>query len=130
MLQKKSFGFIFPLELIALIFIILQVATADFSLSTIINILMPAIIFFASYLTNLIKAKITGTGIGGTVLVAIIIPLLSLAIAYIGFLIVPGLNFWLSAGLGLLSVFINELLKQLKQSVNGVQTNAETKLIG
>ena len=63
--------------------------------------------------TELVK-KFLGS-VSGWVIVMLIVPLLSIGVTWLsGLLLNTGMSFWEQAGFGLLAVFVNELLKQLK----------------
>lgn len=95
-----------------------------------IAILMPVVVWVASGFVNWLKAKLGTSGFGGTVLVTLVVPILSLVLSWLASLILPDMNFWLLFFLGLLSVFINEVIKQWQQSLKGQQTKANKNLIG
>ena len=81
--------------------------------SEIIAILTPIVIFLVVQASKYITGKISGVYI-----VALIVPLLSLAVAYLTDAVAnPELSFWGQFGYGLLAVFVKELLKQLQQAV-------------
>lgn len=90
-------------------------------------ILTPVVVWLATWAVNKLKAS----GISGFIIVGVIVPLLSASVAWLtGLLLNSGLSFWLLFGLGLLSVFVNEALKQLKQSVQNNQSKATKELVG
>ena len=95
-----------------------------------IEILVPVIVWLAAGFVNWLKAKLGTTGFGGTVLITLVVPVLSLAASYVATLINPELSFLPMFLLGLLSVFVNELIKQWQQSLKKQQTKANTNLIG
>ena len=76
----------------------------------IITLFAPLVIFAATELVKWLLPKLPGWTI-----VSLIVPLLSITAAWLAGLIVPGLAFWPQVIFGLLAVFINELIKQLKQ---------------
>lgn len=109
-------------------FIVLALAIAP---NELIAILMPIIVWLVSALVNWLKSILGTQGFSGTILVTIIVPVLSLVAAWIAELLLkPDLNFWILFGLGLLGVFVNEFIKQWKQTVSGKQTATKTNLIG
>lgn len=75
--------------------------------SDIVLILAPLVVWGATELVKYILPKVSGW-----VIVTVIVPLLSLAAAYIAPLL-GATDFWLQFGVGLLAVFVNELKKQL-----------------
>lgn len=113
------------------IFLFIAVIAAIIPVDILISILTPIVVYLVTWLINLIKAKISNdTGIMGTILTTFFVPAISALAAWVGTLIQPDLNYWPLFGLGLLSVFVNEVLKQWKQSGTGEQTPADKKLIG
>jgi len=76
----------------------------------IITLFAPLVIFAATELVKWLLPKLPGWAV-----VSLIVPVLSLIAAWIAQSIVPGLAFWPQVIFGLLAVFINELIKQLKQ---------------
>jgi hypothetical protein len=75
-----------------------------------VSLLSPLVVFAATELVKKVSPKISGW-----ILVMLIVPLLSVAVAWVTeILLVPGLSFWAQFGYGLLAVFVNELFKQLK----------------
>jgi hypothetical protein len=95
-----------------------------------IQILMPVIVWLAVGFVNWLKATLGAGGFGGTVLVTLVVPLLSLLLTWVTGLIVPGMDFWGTFFLGLIGVYINEVIKQWNQSVTGVQKSAKKDLVG
>lgn len=92
---------------------------------------VPILVWLASGAVNWLKAKLAGDGFGGTVLVTLVVPVLSyLASLVVEALAEPQTNFWIMFLLGLVGVFINEMVKQWTQSAKGVQTKAKKQLIG
>ena len=75
--------------------------------SDIVLILAPLVVWGATELVKYILPKVSGW-----VIVTVIVPLLSLAAAYLAPLL-GATDFWLQFGVGLLAVFVNELKKQL-----------------
>ena len=75
--------------------------------SDIVLILAPLVVWGATELVKYILPKVSGW-----VIVTVIVPLLSLAAAYIAPLLGAS-DFWVQFGVGLLAVFVNELKKQL-----------------
>jgi len=96
-----------------------------------VALLLPVIVWAATTAVNWIKSKITGAGFGGTVVVTLIVPVLSLASAWIADQILnPGLSFWILVAFGILGTFFNEFVKQWTQTFKGRQTPASPKLSG
>jgi len=95
-----------------------------------IAILMPVVVWLATGFVNWLKATLGNSGFGGTVLVTLVVPLFSLLFTWVAGLIVPGINFWGAFFLGLIGVYINEVIKQWNQSRLGKQTKANKNLIG
>jgi len=91
---------------LAMILVILQVLPTE-----LIAVLTPVVVFGAVQLLKLVLPKIPGWA-----LLAIVVPVLSAVVAWISQIIVGGvIGFWAQVGLGLLAVFVNELLKQIRQ---------------
>lgn len=80
------------------------------STEQIILYLTPAIVYLATELVKWLLPRLQGW-----LIVSIIVPVLSLLAAYLTSFIIQGDNIWLQAFIGLLAVFVNELIKQLKQ---------------
>jgi len=94
------------LGIIALIFaVIAQVLPSE-----LIILLAPLVVFAVTYLIKWLIPKIPGWTI-----VSIIVPLFSVIAAWVAQMINPELSFWLQVGLGLISVFVAEIIKQLSQ---------------
>ena len=93
--------------------------------------LMPIVVWVATYAANWLKAKLGSSGFSGTVLVTLVVPILSWVAAEI-FTLIQGSNgnFWTLFGLGLLGTFVNELVKQWKQTAAKEQTPTKNKLVG
>lgn len=97
----------------------------------IIALLMPVVVWLATTAANWIKEKVTGGSFGGTIVVTLIVPVLSLAAAWVAEQILnPGLDFWVLVALGILGTFFNEFIKQWTQTVKGDQSKAATTLSG
>jgi len=80
------------------------------STTVVIGILMPVVVFIVTWLVTLLKKDIPGS-----FLVGIIVPGLSLLSAWVATIVLPaGTPYWETALFGLGSVFINELLEQIK----------------
>jgi hypothetical protein len=79
----------------------------------IIAALTPIAVFGAVQLVKFVVGRVPGW-----IVVTFVVPVLSLAVAYVPGLIVEGIGFWQHFGLGLLAVFVNEFYRQLKQAVN------------
>lgn len=118
----------FPKLVVALTIVVL--AVIGILPDELIALLMPVIVWLATGFVNWLKATLGNSGFGGTVLTTMVVPALSLLLSFLGSLISPDLSFWQLFALGLLSVFINEVVKQWDQSVKGTQTNANKDLIG
>lgn len=116
--------FLFML-MIAMIAVIAQVTP-----NQLIEILVPVVVWVAAGFVNWLKAKLGTSGFGGTVLVTLVVPILSLAATYLASLINPNLSFWPTFFFGLLGVVINEVIKQWKQTLTKTQTKADKNLIG
>lgn len=81
--------------------------TEGFDAVQLIALLNPVIVFLAIQ-----GAKLVGK-INSTVILAVLIPGLSLLGSYLIGLVVPELNFWAAAGFGFIATFIRELQKAL-----------------
>lgn len=96
-----------------------------------VALVVPIVVWLATTAVNWIKSKLSSGGFGGTIVVTLIVPALSLAVAWITeTLLNPGLSFWVLVALGILGTFFNEFIKQWTQTAKGIQTNASTKLSG
>lgn len=93
--------------MLGIIAIIAQVLPTE-----VISLLAPLVVFGATQLVKWILPKLDGW-----IIVSIIVPLLSVIAAWVAQLINPALAFWSQVGLGLLAVFVAELIKQLGQLV-------------
>jgi len=89
----------------AMILVVLQVLPTE-----LIALLAPVVVFGVTYLVKWAIPKLPGWTV-----VSIVVPLLSVIVAWVAQLLVPGLSFLLQVVLGLLAVFINELIRQLQQ---------------
>lgn len=117
---------LFLTALITIGLVIAQIVPND-----LVALLMPVVVWLATTVVNWLKSLVTGGGFGGTVVVTLIVPVLSLATAWIADqLLNPGLNFWLLVALGILGTFFNEFIKQWTQTFKGTQTKAATSLSG
>jgi hypothetical protein len=76
----------------------------------IVVLFAPLVIFAAAELVKWLLPKLPGWSI-----VSLIVPLLSLISAWLITAVVPGSTFWPTVLFGLLAVFVNELIRQLKQ---------------
>lgn len=92
-------------------------------------IVVPLIVWLAGVIVNWLKVKFTSTGgFGGAIFVTLIVPVLSyLATLIYDLLLNPDLPFLEIFGLGLLGTFVNEIIKQWKQSITGSQTKVGEK---
>lgn len=89
---------------IALIFAVVIIA------AELVTIFSPLVVYGATYVVKKLLPNVAGW-----VVLMLIVPLLSLAVAWITELIAnPDLTFWAQFAYGLLAVFVNELFKQLK----------------
>ncbi|GJQ43999.1 MAG: hypothetical protein JETCAE03_34970 [Ignavibacteriaceae bacterium] len=79
--------------------------------SEVIALLAPIVVFAATQFVKWVLPKLDGW-----IIVTIIVPLLSVIAAWLAQLIVP-VAFWPQVLLGLLAVFVAELIKQLGQLV-------------
>ncbi len=85
--------------------------------SEIITLLTPLVVFGVTELVKFMLPKVQGW-----MILLLIVPLLSLLLAWLSdLLIAPDLGFWPQFIYGLLAVFVKELFKQLKpaQTTNG-----------
>lgn len=97
----------------------------------IVAVLMPLIVWLATTTINWIRAKVSTGGFGGLVVVQLIVPILSLLVAWIAdYALNPGLSFWLLVALGILGTYLSELIKQWTQSLKGEQTRASANILG
>lgn len=112
--------------------ILFTLSALNINPNDLIVLLLPVIVWAATTAVNWVKDKVTQTGgFGGTVVVTLIVPVLSLLSAWIADqLLNPGLSFWLLVALGILGTFFNEFIKQWTQTFKGTQTKASTKLSG
>lgn len=109
---------------------VIQAAT-DIDPNSIITLVLPLVVWLATWFVNWAKAKLGQGGFSGTVLVSMVVPLLSWAAAEIySYLAGVEGNFWTLFGLGLLGTFVNEVIKQWKQSATKTQTAAKKELVG
>jgi hypothetical protein len=106
-------------------------ATSGLDPNTIITLVLPLVVWIATWFVNWLKVKLGNQGFSGTVLVTLIVPLLSWVSAEI-FTYLSGYegNFWALFGLGLLGTFVNEVVKQWKQTAAKAQTPTKNKLVG
>jgi hypothetical protein len=103
------------------------------SANDLVVLLIPILTFLASGLVNWLKAVVSKNegGFGGTVLVTLIVPILSYVSSLIAEAVTnPSVSFWGMFGLGLASVFVNELIKQWTQTAKKAQTLAKKNLVG
>jgi len=107
--------------LFGLILLIQQAVGSD----QILLALTPLITWFVGYLVNKIKAWITTKGINGTLFIGITFPIISLFGTWLTTLIVPGTSWLIGFLIGLGGVFINQILKQVGQSITGTQDAIE-----
>jgi hypothetical protein len=80
-------------------------------ITTLITFLMPLVVFGATYIVKWASPKLSGITI-----VAVVVPVLSVAGAFLESLLGGTTGFWLQAVLNMLAVTINEIVKQLKQA--------------
>lgn len=113
-----------------LFLVMLQTApaiTPDF----LIAVLMPLLVWLATWFVNWLKTKLGPGGFSGTVLVTFVVPVLSwLSAEIFTYLTNYEGSFWGLFGLGLVGTFVNEMVKQWKQSATNSQTPAKADLIG
>lgn len=94
-------------------------------------LIVPVVVWLATTAVNWVKSKLGSGGFGGTVVVTLIVPALSLAVAWVAdALLNPGLSYWMLVGLGVLGTFFNEFIKQWTQTFKGTQTSSSPKLSG
>lgn len=94
--------------------------------------LSPILIFLATGLANKLKAWLSKSkfGFSGLTMMFIVALLSTLSAILVNALLLPGVNIFLLILVNCSGVFVNEFLKQLKQSLQGNQSTAETKLLG
>lgn len=97
------------LEIFALLVIIAQVLPTE-----IIALLAPIVVYAVTYVVKWALPKIPGWTI-----VSIVVPGLSVLAAFIATLLVPGLSFLIQVVLGLLAVFVANLIKQFGEINKG-----------
>ena len=96
-----------------------------------VALIVPVAVWLATTAVNWIKSKLGSGGFGGTVVVTLIVPALSLGVAWIAeALLNPGLSYWMLVALGVLGTFFNEFIKQWTQTFKGTQTSSSPKLSG
>lgn len=76
----------------------------------VVAILMPLIVFGA---TALVKKLFAITN--GAVIVSVVVPILSLAGAWIATILTPELSYWIFLGLNLISVFVSQVVIQIQK---------------
>jgi len=91
--------------MLGLIAIIAQVLPIE-----IILLLAPIVVYAVTFVVKWALPKIPGWAI-----VSVVVPVLSAIAAWVATMVNPELSFWLQVGLGLISVFVNELIKQFQQ---------------
>jgi hypothetical protein len=79
------------------------------TIETLILTLTPIVVLLATELVKKIPLNFNGISI-----VLIIVPILSALVAWLGTLIIGNGDFWLQAGIGLISTFVYEVIRQLK----------------
>ena len=79
----------------------------------IITLLTPLILFGCTALVKWLYPKMPGW-----LILSVVVPVLSVLAALIVTLIIPGLGFFIHVALGLLSVFVAELIRQFQQGNN------------
>jgi len=96
---------------LAMILVILQTVPTE-----LIVVLTPVVVYLAVQLFKVITPVLPGW-----VLVSIVVPIASALIAWITQLLSAGgdVGFWAQVVLGLLAVFINEIIKQINQARTG-----------
>lgn len=95
-----------------------------------IVLIAPVIVYLSTATVNYLKHLTGNGGFGGTILTTLIVPLLSLLAAWIVSLVAPQSNFWITFAIGIAGTYINELLKQWKQTLQQTQTTANKPFIG
>lgn len=94
-------------------------------------LILPLVVWLATTAVNWIKDKVGSGGFGGTIVVTLIVPILSLLSAWVyQMLLNPSLKFWQLVALGVLGTFFNEIVKQWTQTFKGTQTSSSPKLSG
>ncbi len=78
-----------------------------------IQILTPLVVFGVVELVKWVMPKVPGW-----VVVAVVVPFLSAGVALITDMLTGASGFWAQFAWGFLAVFVNELLRQLKQLLN------------
>ena len=91
--------------MLGLIAIIAQVLPIE-----IILLLAPIVVYAVTFVVKWALPKIPGWAI-----VSVVVPVLSAIAAWVATMVNTELSFWLQVGLGLISVFVNELIKQFQQ---------------
>ena len=96
-----------------------------------IAMILPLVVWLSTWFVNSAKDKLGKGGFSGTVLVTFVVPILSWGAAEVFSLLTnyQG-NFWALFGLGLLGTFVNEIVKQWKQSATKTQKAAKKELVG
>lgn len=94
-------------------------------------LLMPVLVWVATTTVNWLRSKVGSGGFGGTVVITLLVPGLSLLIAWLAEMALnPGISFWLLFAFGILGTYFNEVIKQWTQTFKGEQTRASTSLLG
>lgn len=75
-----------------------------------ITILTPVAVYLSTELVKWIVPKIPGY-----LIVAVLVPILALAVSWFASMVGFEGSYWMRVGYGMLAVFINELYRQLKQ---------------
>ena len=73
--------------------------------------LMPLIVYGVTWLVKIIKPTLSGV-----MIVAVIVPLLSVVGAVVGSFVGSTTNFWAQFALNFLAIAVNEIIKQFKQT--------------
>ena len=97
------------LGIIAFLVVLTQIIPLD-----IIMLIAPIIVFAATALVRWGLPQLPGWTI-----VSVVVPLLSVVAAWVATLVSPESSFFTQVVLGLLAVFVNEILKQFKQTGKG-----------
>lgn len=113
--------------------ILLVITIATILPQDLIVLITPVIVWLATGFANWLKAVLSRDegGFMGSVLVTMIVPIFTFFAALIvDELAKPDLPFLVTFTLGFAGVFINELIKQWKQTKAGIQTKTKKALIG
>ena len=118
--------------MLALILSVIAFVLAVILPQDLVVLITPIIVWLASGAVNWLKAHLTGEegGFGGLVFTAILVPALSIvATLVMNELVKTDISFILQIVLGTVGVFINEVIKQIKQSKDGTQTKVNKSIV-